>query len=52
MFLLTVGNVIRLYDKYPVRPIMAVSLVTMGMLLGAIIFALVRAIREKNNGGK
>jgi glycopeptide antibiotics resistance protein len=52
MFFLTAGNVARLYDKYPVRPIMAVWLVAMGMLLGALVFTLGRTVREKNNDGK
>jgi hypothetical protein len=52
MLFLTIGNVIRMYDKYPVRPIMAVWLVAMGMLFGAVIFAFVSAIREKNKRGE
>ncbi|CAN5827362.1 hypothetical protein BH11BAC7_BH11BAC7_32340 [soil metagenome] len=49
MFFLAMGNVIKLYDRYPVRPIMVVSLVSLGMLLGAILFGLVRIALEKRN---
>jgi hypothetical protein len=47
MFFLSLGKVINLYDRYPVRPIMVVWLISIGMLFGAILFAVGRIVIEK-----
>lgn len=37
-------------DKYSIRPIVAILLVSFGMLVGVIIFSSVQLAKEKNKG--
>lgn len=49
MLFLAIGNGIKLYDRYPVRPIMVFSLISVGMLLGAILCGLGWIMKEKRD---
>lgn len=46
---LTVFKCISLTDKYPVRPLLVVYLIALGMLIGALIFGSVQVMKEKSN---
>jgi hypothetical protein len=52
MACIAASNCIRLIDRYPVRPIMIVSLLSVGLLFGALIFATVQAVKAKNEEQK
>ena len=52
MFFLALGNGLKLYDRYPVRPIMVFSLISIGMLLGAILLGLGWIMHDKRKNKK
>jgi hypothetical protein len=52
MAFLLAFNCIRLMDKYPVRPIVAVSLFAFGMLVGILIYTSVRMAKGKDGEEK